>query len=109
MQSPYEGKPVTEWEAITKELLELHPLKPLTSEELVKTVLEAWEVICKDSVIGGRLKIGIELSPQPQVLGDFLHELIPYLLEKKYPKIWDRDSAANEKDIVHIPDDQFSV
>ncbi len=109
MPSPYDRKKPGKWQAVTVELLNRHPLNPLKSNELVNVVLEAWRLICNDSVIGGKLKIGVDLFPKPQVLGDFLHELVPYLLEKKYPKTWRRDVAANEKDMVHIPDDQFSV
>jgi hypothetical protein len=106
MTSPYAGKPVSAWPGITEHLVSRHPLK---KKELVSTVLRAWELIFKKSVIGGLLHIGVDLFPQPQILGDFLHELVPLILERRYPGQWRRDRAANEKDMFYEPDDSFSV
>jgi hypothetical protein len=71
--------------------------------------LSAWDLIFKKSVIGGLLRIGVDLFPQPQIIGEFLHELVPLLLERRYPGRWRRDHAANEKDMVYEPDKSFSV
>ena len=106
MASPYDGKDVTEWPAITQGLIARHPLK---KEEIVETVLKAWDLILKDTIIGGTYRIGIDLFPTPQIMGDFLHELVPLLLERKYPQSWRRDRVASEKDMVYVPDDSFSV
>ncbi len=106
MAFPYAGKPIAKWPQITKTLIDRHPLK---KQEIIDTVLSAWHLIFKKSVIGGMLRIGVDLFPQPQVIGNFLHELVPYLFEKRYPGVWRRDRAASEKDLVHEPDDVFSV
>ena len=42
-------------------------------------------------------------------MGFFLHEFIPLELTSRYPKDWRGDISAAEKDIVFIPDDQFSI
>lgn len=110
MPSPYAGKAVKHWAAITHTLLSNHPLKPLTSYELVDTVLQAWNLICNNTVIGGTIKIGVDLFPKPQILGELLHEVIPYLLQKAHPTEWRPDIAKDEKDMVYIPDKaQFST
>ena len=106
MTSPYTGKDPSEWSTITKGLVAKHPL---IAAEIVETVNTAWNLILKDSVIGGMIRIGVDIFPTPQVMGNFLHELVPLLLEKRYPGKWRRDQAANEKDLVYIPDDSFSV
>ena len=41
MASPYDGKDVAEWSAITKGLIARHPLK---KAEIVETVLKAWDL-----------------------------------------------------------------
>ena len=106
MPSPYDSEPPCNWLAVTKTLIDQHPLKP---SELVEAVLMAWKLIFTDSVIGGKIKIGVDVFPQPQILGDFLHELIPLLLEEKYPQLWRRDRAAGEKDLVYLPDKSYSI
>src|SRR5262245_15182736 len=110
MQSPYDGKSVDEWAAITRSLLNSHPLKPLTTTELVDTVLLAWKLICQDTVIGGKIRLGVDLFPKPQILGELLHEVIPYLLQQAHPKEWRPDIAKDEKDMVYLPDkERFST
>ena len=37
--SPYLGKTVEEWSAITDQLINLHPIKP---DEIVEIVLKSW-------------------------------------------------------------------
>ncbi len=106
MKSPY-GDDVEKWAAITKRLLTKH--QPLTSTELVDMVLKAWDLICKKTVIGGEIKLGVDLFPAPQVLGALLHEVIPYLLERAHPGKWRRDQTKDEKDLVYIPDQTFST
>jgi predicted AAA+ superfamily ATPase len=54
-------------------------------------------------------KIGIDLFPSPQILGFLLHELIPLELARRYPEIWRRDQNRTEKDLVYIPDNNFSI
>ena len=54
-------------------------------------------------------KIGEDLFPRPQVMGFFLHELIPLELECRYPELWRREQQSDEKDIVYKPDRQYSV
>jgi hypothetical protein len=54
-------------------------------------------------------KIGVEIFPKPQIMGFLLHELIPLELQARYPKIWRKERTAADKDIVHIPDDKYSI
>lgn len=46
--------------------------------------------------------------PKPQILGFFLHELIPLKLKERYPKTWRGDETAPEKDVVYIPENFYS-
>lgn len=106
MDSPYAGLPVQEWEAKTKQLIKLHPLNP---NEIYAVVLKSWNDLF-DSKIGSRpFKIGQDLFPRPQIMGFFLHELIPLEFQYRYPGLWRREQSANEKDLVYVPDDLFSV
>lgn len=81
----------------------------MKKDEIVETILSAWDLILSDSVIGGKYRIGVDLFPTPQIMGDFLHELIPLLLDKQHQGIWRKGRTANEKDLVYVPDDEFSV
>lgn len=42
-------------------------------------------------------------------MGIFLHELISYKLNKRYPELWRKDKSKNDKDLVCIKDSKFSV
>lgn len=103
--SPYEGLDVSQWKYKTQELVAAHPLK---TDEIVDVVLEAWKGIL-NTKIAGRLQNGVDIFPSPQILGNYLHELIPVVLESRYPGQWTRDIEKKDKDLVYIPDHRFSA
>lgn len=103
--SPYAGVAELEWSDVTRRLIADHPLD---TDELVAVVLRCWEGIF-ETKIAGRLHIGKDIFPSPQILGSFLHELIPVELEALHPGVWRREVTAAEKDLVYVPDDRFSV
>ncbi len=102
--SPYHGLAPAEWAAKTRELIATYPLSP---EELVRAVLEAWESIFESSI--GGFYIGKDIFPRPQIMGFLLHELIPLRLSARFPNVWRADKTADEKDLVYLPDPQFST
>lgn len=98
------GKPDTEWEGITKNLLAAFPL---SKEQLVDAVLDAWREIFASRI--GKFRIGKEIHPQPQILGFLLHELVPLLIEKHNPDSWCRDRTGHEKDLVCLTNSDLSM
>lgn len=42
-------------------------------------------------------------------MGALLHELIPLEIAARYPKKWRGEAAANDKDVVYLPNDIFSI
>jgi len=102
--SPYNGLAPSEWAARTRELIAAYPL---SLEDFVRATLEAWESIFESSI--GGFYIGKDLFPKPQIMGFFLHELIPLKLAARFPGIWRTDKTADEKDLVYIPDSAFSA
>jgi hypothetical protein len=104
--SPYDGLAIDEWEAKTRELIDLHPLD---ANLLYDLVLHTWNDLFESKIGSKPFQIGKDLFPQPQIMGFFLHELIPLQLELDYPSVWRRNTVASEKDLVYIPDDTFSV
>ena len=103
--SPYDSLSECDWANKTKELVEKHPL---TNDDIVEVVLEAWEGILKTK-IADELQIGVDIFPSPQILGNYLHELIPVLLAKKYPGEWTRDLEKKDKDLIYTKDSYFSA
>ena len=103
--SPYDNLPMSQWKAKTNELIANHPLD---TNELVEVVLEAWEGIMKTK-IAGELQIGVDIFPSPQILGNYMHELIPAILRKRHPGVWGRDIEKSDKDLVYLPDPNFSI
>ena len=72
MASPYEGRPESQWSRITEQLVNDYPLE---LDDLVDAVLDAWDGILM-SKIAGELQIGVDIFPGPQIMGNYLHELI---------------------------------
>lgn len=105
MKSPYEGRLVAYWDSITQRLLDMHPLN---EEEIVDVVLEAWESIMQTK-IGGKLQIGVDVFPSPQIMGNYLHMLIASNLSERHPKEWRGEIDKNDKDVVYMPDDTYSI
>lgn len=107
MQSPYDGLPSSQWLERTAQILQMYPV---SREELVEVVLEQWSSIFDSEIGTNGLKIGTHMFPRPQIMGDYLHELIPYELAKRYPGKWRRDETGADKDLVWIEDpDRWST
>jgi hypothetical protein len=104
--SPYAGKNKAKWPDITQELLDRHPLE---EKEIKKFVLAAWDDLFASSIGLHRLKIGEHIFPKPQIIGALLHELIPAEISAAYPDIWRTEESADDKDIVHIQNDNYSI
>ncbi len=105
MKSPFEGRMVAYWDAITQKLIDEHPL---TEEEIVDIVLEAWDKI-KLTKIGGKLQIGVDVFPSPQIMGNYLHLMIAALLSERHPHEWRGEIDKSDKDVVYMPDDTYSI
>lgn len=103
--SPYEKLPSYKWEEKTKELVKNHPLN---MDLIVDVVLQAWDGIMKTK-IANKLQIGIDIFPSPQILGNYLHELIPVLLAEKFPELWRKEYDKFDKDLVYIPNVDYSI
>ena len=104
--SPYDGIDPKDWEDKTKELLEKYPV---SKDEIIQVTLKAWNDIFASSFGSKPFKIGVDIFPSPQIMAFLLHELIPLELQSRYPKSWRRDTSGNEKDLVHLPNDNFST
>lgn len=104
--APYDGIPEEKWEAVTKALIKKHPLD---SKEIVAVVLEAWKDIFATRIGAKGYRIGTDITLSPQIMGSFLHELIPLIFRDRYPDNWRRQTHKKDKDLVYVPDPQFSV
>ena len=105
-QSPYSNHTKNNWYSVTEDLINKHPLK---EDDMVDIVLSAWNDIFETSIGKNGFKIGIDIFPKPQVVGALMHELIPAEISARFPRIWRGEEKAEDKDIVHIPDDRFSI
>lgn len=103
--SPYDGLEVSQWRDETQKLINKYPL---SEKDIVDTVLQAWNGIL-NTKIAGELQIGVDIFPSPQIIGNYLHELIPIILENNFPGQWSRDIDKNDKDLVYIPDNTYST
>lgn len=101
---PYKGIDPENWADVTAALVKAHPI-PI--ESLVEATLQSWESIFTSSI--GGLNIGEDIFPTPQIMGQFLHELIPFRLATMFPGEWRREQEADEKDLVGILQPAFSM
>lgn len=102
--SPYYSKhSIAERRAVTEALIDRYPIK---TEDLAADVVSAWEMIFDSRI--GPARIGTDIFPAPQIIGFFLHELVPMVVAQNR-KNWRRDASKSEKDMVYIPDDSFST
>lgn len=104
IDSPYFGVDPSDWAMVTRRLLSEHPLSGPT---LVETVLSSWASLFH-STLGSGFRIGREMFPVPQIMGFFLHALIPLELAKSKGG-WRIDAHASEKDLVCDADPRFSM
>jgi len=106
MTSPYKNLKPSSWLEVTKKLVDEHPLDP---GEIVDVVLASWESIFASKMGTKGFHIGKDIFPKPQIMGFFLHELIPLELSVRYPKKWRGERNAFDKDVVYIPNDLYSI
>ncbi len=104
MSSPYDGKPEDEWKNITTQLINDHPLK---SDQIVETILEVWDWIFESKI--GSFIIGRDILPSPQIMSFLLHELIALKLTHDDPSLWKKGVNSDEKDLVCLTNDMFSI
>jgi hypothetical protein len=102
--SPYHGKIVTQWSAITDQLIANHPIKV---DEIVETVLKSWADIFNSKI--GSFFIGKEIEPVPQIMSFLLHELVAHYLSLKHPGVYKVGTEKTEKDIHCITDSSLSI
>jgi hypothetical protein len=105
MDPNYRRRPLKRWLEITNRLLDEFPLERV---ELVELVLSSWGDIFSSSIGKESYNIGEHIFPQPQIMGFFLHELVPLNLARKYPGQWRVGAASNEFDAVYVPNDKYS-
>jgi hypothetical protein len=103
---PYAEFNKSDWRDITNKLIKKHPLN---EDEIVRFCLDAWDGIFSSSIGRHGLKIGEHVFPKPQIIGALLHELIPAEIVANYPITWQREQAKDDKDIVYLPNDFYSI
>ena len=105
-KSPYDGHPVEDWKAITEELVNAHPL---FGDEIRTLVTDGWNEVFESRIGSKGLRIGVDIFPSGQVMGSFLHELIPREFSDAHPTLWRPEADTADKDLVFIPDNKFSI
>lgn len=101
--TPYLGQPEDKWLAITERLIEAHPL---STSVLVQATMDAWTDIFRSRI--GSLRIGVDILPEPQAIGFFLHHLIPEEIARRHAG-WRRGKPPSEKDIHCEATPRFSI
>lgn len=103
--SPYAGVPENRWREVTERLVEEHPLR----NDFARVALQAWGDIFATRIGAKGYRIGTDITLSPQIMGSFLHELIPLIFQDMYPGKWCRERNKGDKDLVCLDDVRFSV
>lgn len=98
--------PQSQWLRVTESLVDDHPL---SSEQIVAAIFDAWNGLFTTSIGKQDLRIGEHIFPKPQVIGALLHELIPAEFVALDNTKWRAEKTADDKDIVYIPNDKYSI
>lgn len=102
-ENPYAGIPPEQWQKITRELVEQHPLQPL----IVDFCLKSWQ-----SILHGKINTYLnmricDMSISPQATGALLHDVIPEYISRNVEGF--RKGTGKEKDIVCQYNDFYSL
>lgn len=107
MVSPYAGLSQEHWLNKTQELVSTHPL---TLEMIRETAIQCWQVLWQTTVGEGELAIRLyDLDVPAPVVGYFFERLFAKNLEIKAPQLWRGGRGKDEKDIIYIPDNFYSI
>lgn len=107
MNSPYSDLREDEWLAKTKYLVAQHPLN---FETIVRVALKCWHTLWSTTIGEGKLSIGLwELDVPATVTGYFFEKLFAKELATENPCLWRGGRSKEDKDIVYIPNDSYSV
>lgn len=107
MVSPYAGKPVTQWEEVTRALVQAHPfITPIVIHDVAQV---AWARLWSTAV--GDAKLGFpfaEANPPATVVGYFFEKLFAKELAARFPAVW-RGGNGSEKDLHCLTNEALSV
>jgi len=103
-QSPYDRKKEEDWPSVTRELIVRHPLK---ERDILEISLETWKNVW-DTKIGGDISLQ-EIQPSAQMIGILFEKMFTRKLEQRYPGVWRGGIGKEDKDVVFVPDPQYSI
>jgi Nucleotidyltransferase/DNA polymerase involved in DNA repair len=107
MTSPYEGLSIEQWKSKTQELIENHPLH---LEVIREIALKSWDILWQTTIGEGELAIPLySLDVPAMVVGYFFEKLFAKELQKREPQLWRGGVSKEEKDLVYISDQFYSI
>jgi len=105
--SPYESKPQDAWGKITKKLVEAHPLQLSDIRDLS---CASWGELWQTTIgAGDSAFLLAEINPPAQVVGYLFEKLFLRNLMSRFPGEWRGPTGRTEKDLVFVPDINFSI
>ena len=86
MVSPYADKAVSDWPAITRKLVESHPLK---TAELLHAATTTWATLWQTTVGTGATAVKLsDLRVPASIVGYFFELLFARELQRRAPTLW---------------------
>ncbi|MBA3473757.1 MAG: ScaI family restriction endonuclease [Rubrobacter sp.] len=107
MPSPYKDIPHDEWQEVTRQLVEKHPLK---LDVIRKVAVQCWVTLWHTSIGEGETAIPLaDIDVPATVIGYFFERLFGRELELKFPGLWRGGRSKDEKDLVCLTDAAYSI
>lgn len=107
MKSPYLNKPASAWPRVTKKLLAQHPLTP---KLILEVATQSWEALWSTRVGAAQTAIDLnKLNVPATVVGYFFEVLFAKEMERRFSGRWRGCQQGDEKDLVYVPDPDYSV
>lgn len=105
-ESPYDGVNLHEYSAITKKLIDSHPLR---SDEIVELCEQTWSLVWSTKIGTNHICLSLrDINPPATIIGYFFEKIFCKLLNSKYPHTWRNGKQLDEKDVVNIKFQEYS-
>lgn len=105
--TPYRDKEEAEWLGITSTLVKKHPLGLV---EIRDITIASWDELWRTKIGSGKSAFALQDMCLPAtVVGHFFEKLFLRNLASKYPEHWRGPREKSSKDIVYIPNNEFSI
>lgn len=91
-----------------RDCIERYPLNPSQNNIILQYALDSWAHVWNTTIGNTPLRLSV-LNPSATVIGYFFEKVFAYNLAQAFPLEWRGGINKEDKDIVCIPHNNFSI